>query len=60
MSAQQIAEFFKADWITGKLIPRCIDFMNKDKLGYLHRVAAFNTIKVSSAAHLFIRPRFPF
>ncbi len=31
-----------------KLIPKCVDFLNKEKLGFLHRVASFNTIKVKT------------
>lgn len=44
---QQIGQFFKSEWVIGKLIPKCIEFINKEKLGYLHRLAAFNTLKVS-------------
>lgn len=46
LNLKQIGQSFKSEWVISKLIPKCNEFINKEKLGYLHRLAALNTLKV--------------
>jgi len=41
-----LATEFKADWIVNSYIPKANDILNKEKQGYLYRMAVLNSINV--------------
>jgi len=41
---QLLANEFKADWVINGYLPKAVELLNKEKLGYLHRTAALSSI----------------
>lgn len=49
---QLLAAEFKADWIVNGYLPKANEILNKDKQGYLFRLAVLNSLVVSPAQDL--------
>ena len=43
LKVSELANEFKSDWIISSLIPKTLEIMNKEKIGYLFRIACLNS-----------------
>eukprot|EP00826_Nyctotherus_ovalis_P021570 TRINITY_DN16992_c0_g1_i1.p2 TRINITY_DN16992_c0_g1~~TRINITY_DN16992_c0_g1_i1.p2 ORF type:complete len:123 (-),score=30.46 TRINITY_DN16992_c0_g1_i1:353-721(-) len=41
-----LADTFKADWVINSYVPKAVEVLNRDKLGYLYRITILNSIAV--------------
>lgn len=49
---QSMATEFKADWIVNGYLPKANEIMNREKIGYLYRMAVLNSLSVLNNNYL--------